>query len=211
MELKIIFLRLLITFVLAIIFGIERQQSHKPVGFGTFVFVAIGSCSLSLIALDLGKENPLPLLSAIVTGIGFLGAGALIKTTDKIFGFTTAASIWLFAIMGLIIGTGYYKMGLIVYFFVWICIFTDKYLENGSIISYQKRINLELNNTHDEEKITNLFSKFKVKKYKLLYKRINKRDKKLAISYLVESSGKNLRELVESLEKMPSFVEINLE
>ena len=44
-------------------------------------------------AVSLGFEDPIPLLGAIVTGIGFLGAGALIKTTDKIFGFTTAASI----------------------------------------------------------------------------------------------------------------------
>jgi putative Mg2+ transporter-C (MgtC) family protein len=211
MEFKIIFVRLLITFILAFIFGIERQRSHKPVGFGTFIFVAIGSCGLSLIAIDLGKENPLPLLSAIVTGIGFLGAGALIKTTDRIFGFTTAASIWLFAIIGLIIGTGYYNIGLLIYTFVWISLFIDKKIENGKIGSYQKRINLELNNINDESKIIDLFDKFKIKRYKLLYKKINKKEKKFGISYLVKGSGKNLRELIENLGKIPSFIEINLE
>jgi putative Mg2+ transporter-C (MgtC) family protein len=98
--------RFIITFVFSVIFGLERQRAHKPVGFGAFTFVAVGSCALSITAINLYPDNPLSLLGAIVTGIGFLGAGALIKTTDKIFGFTSAAAVWLFAIFGLVVGVG---------------------------------------------------------------------------------------------------------
>ena|SRR5659263_171028 len=100
MELLIILLRLTLTFALSLIFGYERQRSHKPIGFGTFIFVSVGSCGLAITATIL-SENPLPLLGSVVTGIGFLGAGALIKTNEKTFGFTTAASVWLFAIFGI--------------------------------------------------------------------------------------------------------------
>ena len=90
MDVIVIFLRLSITFFLSLVFGLERQYSHKPIGFGTFTFVAAGSSSLAIVAVALGFEHSIPLLSAIVTGIGFLGAGALIKTSDKIFGLTSA-------------------------------------------------------------------------------------------------------------------------
>lgn len=211
MEPKIIFLRLVITFILALIFGIERQRSHKPVGFGTFIFVAVGSCSLAIISLSIPTDNPLPLLGAIVTGIGFLGAGALIKTSDKIFGFTTAASIWLFAILGLVIGTGYYEVGAIIYSFVWICIFIDNKFEKGYFKSYQKRIRMEIKGIENEKKALALFDKFKIKEHKMLHKKINKKDKKISISYLVEGKGKNVRELFDSLEKMNFIQELSLE
>ena len=90
-ELPTIIFRFVLAFVLALLFGFNRQKAHKPTGFVTYIFVAIGSCALSMAAI-LISENPLPLLAAIVTGIGFLGAGALIKTSDKVFGFTSAAS-----------------------------------------------------------------------------------------------------------------------
>src|SRR6185503_20781311 len=96
------------TFVLAFAFGLARQKLGKAIGFGTFIFVALGACGLSLVALEFAdqQQNPLPLLSAIVTGIGFLGAGALFRTADRVVGFTSAATIWIFACFGMAIGLG---------------------------------------------------------------------------------------------------------
>ena len=93
METLTIVIRLLAVFILSLIFGIERQRSHKPVGFGTFIFVAIGSCALAIAATIIDIDDRIIILGSIVTGIGFLGAGALIRNNDKIFGFTTAASL----------------------------------------------------------------------------------------------------------------------
>ena len=208
---NIVLFRLILTFILAFIFGVERQKSHKPVGFGTFIFVAIGSCALALIALDLGNEEPLGLLSAIVTGIGFLGAGALIKNSDRIFGFTTAASIWLFAIIGLVIGTGHYEIAIILYSFVWISILTDKYLEKYQINSYQKKLGIKINDLSKEQEIIKLFDKYKIRKYKLLSKKIDKKENLLSLSYLFEGSGKDIRKIIEILQKKPYFREFALE
>ena len=69
--------KLVIVFVLTFLFGIERQRKHTPVGFGTFVLVAIGSCGLTIVATQLTLVIALPLLGAVVTGVGFLGAGVL--------------------------------------------------------------------------------------------------------------------------------------
>jgi putative Mg2+ transporter-C (MgtC) family protein len=67
-------LRLLLGFSLAFAVGLERQLRRKPVGFGTFTFVATGACALAIMALDIEETNPLPLLGGVITGIGFLGA-----------------------------------------------------------------------------------------------------------------------------------------
>src|SRR3989338_4302302 len=132
MELVVIVVRFVVTFILSFLFGIERQYSHKPIGFGTYTFVSIGSCSLAIIAVALGFEHSIPLLSAIVTGIGFLGAGALIKTNYKIFGLTSGASIWALAIFGLTIGIGEYVIGLFLYLMIWIVVISDRLLERYS-------------------------------------------------------------------------------
>lgn len=203
--------RILVIFIFALIFGIERQKSHKPVGFGTFIFVAIGSCALTVITIDFFADQYIPLIAAIITGAGFLGAGALIKSGDKVFGFTTAASIWIFAIMGIIVGIGYYKIATMVYLLLWICIFIDKFIDEGRIVSYQKKITLEIKDKKYENKIVDLFEEFKVRKYKLLYKKINQEKERIQSVYLVECSGKNLRKLMEHIGNNPIFTEISLE
>ena len=197
MALEII-IKFFVVLVLSILFGIERQISKKPVGFGTFIFVAVGSCSLGIIALKISPENPLPLLSAIVTGIGFLGAGALIKSTDKIFGFTSAAGIWLFAIIGLTFGIGEYKIGLITYVIVWIVVVTDKYLENKGISSYQRKVNIKTIGIVEKSKILSIFSGIK---WKLVSLSINKKEKRCNINYLISLPREKINEISKELEK----------
>src|SRR5437867_6791025 len=82
--------RLLLVFALAFGIGLERQIRRKPVGFGTFVFVSTGAAALSILAIDLEGDNPLPLLRRVITGNGFLGDGALIRDNDLEFGLSTA-------------------------------------------------------------------------------------------------------------------------
>lgn len=138
--------RLLIIFLLSLSIGLERQIRRKPVGFGTFTFVASGSCILALLALDLVEANPLPLLGGVITGIGFLGAGALIRHQDRVFGFTTAALIWAMAAMGIATGTGHFEMTITLYMLVWAVIVVDRQLEARGWGSHAKVLRLTLAN-----------------------------------------------------------------
>ena len=70
-------LRFSIAFAASFLFGWVRQRMGKPIGFGTFIFLAQGACALALIATNVSSENPLPLLAAIVTGIGPCWAAAV--------------------------------------------------------------------------------------------------------------------------------------
>ena len=206
----IIFLKMIITFIFALFFGIERQKSHKPIGFGAFISVALGGCALGIIAITLVPENPLPLLSAIVTGIGFLGAGALIKNNDKLFGVNTAASIWVFAVMGLLIGVGAIFEGVLLYVSVWCVILMDRYLEKKGIGSYQRKITITTNKIIHEKDLKNELLLF-TQKFKLISIEVDKKDNKMIFNYLVEGSKENINKLPNKLYEKEWFASCHVE
>src|SRR5437870_13655327 len=123
-------LRLLFVFGRAFSVGLERQLHRKPVGLGTFIFVSMGAATLAILAITLEEDNPLPLLGGVITGIGFLGAGALIRSNDRVFGFTTAALVWAMAALGVAAGAGLYYLAFVNYGIVWAVVLTDRYLES---------------------------------------------------------------------------------
>lgn len=208
METSVIMMRLAVTLVLSSIFGLERQYSHKPIGFGTFTFVATGACSMAITAGVLDVDNPLPLLSGIITGIGFLGAGALIKTTDKIFGFTTAASIWSFAIFGLIIGTGNYFIGILLYAIIWIIISIDHALKIYGIGSYQRHVVIVANKHLIMKELANSTG---CRKHKVKGIEIDKKNKNYIFSMLIEGTKKDIYKIPDRLNEYKWFVSVKIE
>ena len=205
-----IIIRFLVTFILSLLFGLERHKAHKPIGFGTFIFVAIGSCGLAITAMAISIDNPLPLLAAIVTGIGFLGAGALIRTTDKIFGFTTAASIWVFAIFGLVIGAGEYLIGIIMYALIWAVILFDRHLEKKGVGSYQKKIIIHTKKIVDEKEITNQLL-VHTDKYKLIHIKADKINNMLSLTYLIEVTKQEINKIPKLLYEKDWFASCEVE
>ena len=194
----IILLRFSLMFTLALLFGLERQKSHKPLGFGAFIFVSMGACGLAITAIDLVPENPLPLFGAIVSGIGFLGAGALIKSNDKLFGVTTAAGIWGFAIIGIMIGAGEYVIGLLIYSAAWAIVLIDRYLEKKGIGSHQRRIVITTNKIIQEKEIKNDLLVI-TQRFKLMELDVDKKENKMTLIYLVEGTKENINRLPKVL------------
>src|SRR3989449_8170719 len=139
-------LRLLFVFGLAFSVGLERQLHRKPVGLGTFIFVSMGAATLAILAITLEEDNPLPLLGGVITGIGFLGAGALIRSNDRVFGFTTAALVWAMAALGVAAGAGLYYLAFVNYGIVWAVVLTDQYLESKGFGSHAKVVHLTIAN-----------------------------------------------------------------
>ncbi len=106
-------IRLVVSVVLGGIIGFERQHRGKTAGLRTHILVCLGSCLVAILSLNLysdveGKTNadPARLAAQVVSGIGFLGAGAIMKEGPTIKGLTTAASLWVVASVGLAAGVG---------------------------------------------------------------------------------------------------------
>ncbi len=210
MELLTIIIRLFSTAVLSLAFGYARQKHHKPIGFGAFIFVSTGATGLAITGLTLAPENPLPILSAIVTGIGFLGAGALIKTNDKISGFTNASSVWIFAVFGLFIGVGQYIVAGLTYAMIWFVFFFDKHLERKGIGSYQKKIWIATQKIVGEHEIEGAMS-FGSIKLKKLNIEVNKKNNTLYISYLIEGTKEDINRIPQRLYEKPWFEAFKVE
>jgi putative Mg2+ transporter-C (MgtC) family protein len=105
---------LLVAFVLALPIGRAREEQSS--GSRTFPLVAIASCGLVQTAISVFGANATVnanIMQGVVTGIGFIGAGAIIRQGDFTTGHATAASIWTVGIMGAAIGYGYYDIGII--------------------------------------------------------------------------------------------------
>jgi putative Mg2+ transporter-C (MgtC) family protein len=106
-------LELLLPLFVSVLFGsligIERELRHKPAGVGTNVLICAGACIFALLSHRVDPFSPSRIASNILTGVGFIGAGLILKDNDGgVRGLTTAAGIWMAAAIGLAIGFNYY-------------------------------------------------------------------------------------------------------
>lgn len=115
-----IIIRLLLSAIVGGLIGMEREVNNRPAGLRTHVLVTLGSALVMLVSIDgfysLADRvpgDPARLASQVVSGIGFLGAGTIMRTGNNINGLTTAASLWVSAGIGLAIGSGYYLGGVV--------------------------------------------------------------------------------------------------
>lgn len=101
------------------IIGIERERKGKPAGFRTNTLICFGSSLYMLVSefvlqrMGVGQVDPTRIAAQVVTGIGFLGAGTIIQSRGTITGLTSAATIWVAAGIGLVVGAGYPWLGLL--------------------------------------------------------------------------------------------------
>lgn len=100
--------RLIAAAVLGAVIGIERERHEHPAGIRTHMLVAIGSAAFTVLSIySFGEgSDPGRVAAQIVTGIGFLGAGSILKGGGTIHGLTTAASLWVVAAVGMAAGAG---------------------------------------------------------------------------------------------------------
>lgn len=112
-------LRLIASAIAGGIVGVEREANHSSAGLRTHILVTLGSTLIMLISMygfqghgsNSNGGEPARLAAQVVSGIGFLGAGTILRTGNSIRGLTTAASIWVCGGIGLAIGNGYYVGG----------------------------------------------------------------------------------------------------
>jgi putative Mg2+ transporter-C (MgtC) family protein len=110
-----------LSIILAVVFGaaigLEREISGKAAGLRTNVLICLGAAVLTIISKQMGggssSDSLTRIAAGIVTGVGFLGAGAIIQDRGGVHGLTTAATIWLVASIGMACGAGFYSLAVI--------------------------------------------------------------------------------------------------
>jgi putative Mg2+ transporter-C (MgtC) family protein len=164
---KIIFLKLLLSFFLGGLIGIERGFKGKAAGFRTMILICYGSTLLTIISYELVKVgshflgDPSRIAANIITGIGFLGAGTIMKLKGgEIHGLTTAATLWVTASIGITIGAGYYIVAVVSTFFIVIILTLLKSIE-AKIEMVEKKYKLSVKSTFPLEN-NDILEKFKI-------------------------------------------------
>jgi putative Mg2+ transporter-C (MgtC) family protein len=106
--------RLLLAAGLGAVLGLEREYRQKPAGLRTNILIAIGSALFTIISVSMtaGTGDPSRVAGQIVTGIGFLGGGAIMRNRDTVHGMTTAATIWVNAAIGIGCGVGQFQLAI---------------------------------------------------------------------------------------------------
>jgi putative Mg2+ transporter-C (MgtC) family protein len=119
MDLVEVVLKLALAVALGGLIGMERETSQKPAGFRTNILICVGSAMMMILAQLLfggkdGNSNEVArIAAAVITGVGFIGAGTILQARGSVTGLTSAATIWAVAGLGLVIGAGYYVIAII--------------------------------------------------------------------------------------------------
>ena len=128
--------RILLAALLGAIVGLERERRRMPAGFRTFMLVSIGSALFMAVSIydfdgSGAPRDPGRIAAQVVTGIGFLGAGMLLRTEASVRGLTTAAGMWVMAGVGLAAGAGMYTIAIFTTAVATIVLWILRVLERG--------------------------------------------------------------------------------
>ena len=116
----VIAFRLLFALIIGVLIGIDRELTRRPAGLRTHMLVALGACVVMITGQLIFAEysplgatpDPARMAAQVVAGVGFLGAGTIMREGLSVRGLTTAASLWAVACLGMAVGGGYYSLGL---------------------------------------------------------------------------------------------------
>lgn len=132
-----ILLRLLLAGVLGGVIGYEREHTHRPAGFRTHILVCLGSALVMVTSVFIFNQyrqfanlDPTRLGAQVISGIGFLGAGTIIRDGINVRGLTTAASLWAVSCVGLAAGIGFYEGAVIATALIMLTLIFMKRIEN---------------------------------------------------------------------------------
>ena len=119
MDIAEITLKLILAVALGGLIGFERESSQKPAWFRTNILICIGATMMMIFSQlilqgeESSSSNMTRIAAGVITGIGFIGAGAVIQAKGIVVGLTSAATLWAVACLGLVIGGGYYLIAII--------------------------------------------------------------------------------------------------
>lgn len=103
-------LRLLLAGGLGAVLGLERELRRSPAGLRTHILIALGAALFTLVSIEIAGGTPDRIAAQVVTGVGFLGGGAILRSGKSVHGLTTAATIWVNAAIGMAAGAGQFAV-----------------------------------------------------------------------------------------------------
>lgn len=225
-------LRLVLAFLLGSVVGMEREYTQQSAGLRTHILVCLGATVFTIVSISdmttgmsLASDtnlqyrivrDPARIAAQIVTGIGFIGGGAVLRHGASIRGLTTAASLWMMASIGMLIGIGQYQLSLVATFFSFLVLFIIGALERTMFRKYLKKFTLlriqvsardtSLNNVEAwlEKTFPNKTVEVKTQK--------NEEARKTTMTYIIDLRGLNadVNDLARRLNSVEGVLSANI-
>lgn len=211
-------IRLLVSLALGLIIGIEREITNKTAGLRTHILVCLGSTVFTILSIHSFSSidpidgavivnDPARIAAQILTGIGFIGGGAILHYGISVFGLTTAATLWVTASIGMAIGTGDFFVGGFATVLTFIVLVIIRKFENlflSKTVSKGGRVKVSA--TCIEENQTEVHSWF-FENFKNIQElslgSVNQENNKVKLTFVIDISGENpVKTIYESLSKV---------
>ena len=201
-------LRIVLAVIAGGIIGAEREYREKTAGFRTIILITLGAALFTIFSIRIGgPDNPDRIAANVITGIGFLGAGAILRNEFSITGVTTAASIWLAAAVGMGFGGGYYVISsalmVVVVAVLWLFPYVEAIIDRRrSVRTYEVVIGLDI------AKLGEIETAFKDSGLRLTNHRHLKSANTYACVYSVHGNPAKHKALVEKFLEDPAVIEL---
>ncbi|ADO76191.1 MgtC/SapB family protein [Halanaerobium praevalens] len=212
---KNIIINLILALFLSGLIGFEREQHERPAGLRTHVLVGTGATIIMMISLamhEINVENDAGRIAAqVVSGVGFLGAGTIIKEGFSVKGLTTAASLWATAAIGLAIGANYYFLAVLTTLFVIVSLYLLNSIEFNKNSKKYRRLKFRLKNENEIlSKISNILNTDQLRirgmQIKRDFRKLSESENEIIVKYKLESRDKE--KLLQAANKLLENEEI---
>lgn len=199
-----ILIKIFLALMLGGILGMERQYHDKPAGYATNCLICLGAMLFTVLSEYMGAAggDPGRISAQIVTGVGFIGAGSILRDGNKISGLTTAAGVWLVAAIGMAVGYGQYILASLAAASILIIqLGVRKTLRLVEFVKHYETIYLTCEPKWDVvNQITRQIEKQKVS---VLKSEVTKQDKVFHVSIVATFTGHEFQNITKELLEMP--------
>ena len=232
MEYIDILIRILSALLLGFIIGLEREMTNKYAGLRTNILVCLGACIFTIISIygfptfadgdnvivsqATGVRDTARIAAQVVTGIGFIGGGTVLRHGANVFGLTTAATLWVAASIGMACGAGMYSVAIIGTILSIITLVSVRVFEKNILVSSTKNSKrLRVNITCINEKSDNIYN-YLIENYSHLReisKKLNKQDENLTkINVILDVVGKKpIQTMYKTFQKVEGIESISIQ
>jgi putative Mg2+ transporter-C (MgtC) family protein len=209
-----ILLKIILAAFLGGIIGLEREIANKEAGLRTNILIGVGSCLITILSLKISTSvataDPARLAAQIVSGIGFLGAGAIIQARFAVHGLTTAATIWTVSAIGISVGVGFYLISFLVTLLVVIILRVFRLI--SKVLEKQKKTFAYIVNVEDRASIIVDIKKIMIELgIKYVNMNLAKVKDGFEIELLLDISHNKDKEFVEQMMQLPGIKEVSSE
>lgn len=219
-------IRVLSALLLGFAIGFEREVTNKDAGLRTNILVCLGACIFTIISIygfpevavsgeEMGTRDTARVAAQIVTGIGFIGGGTVLRHGFNIYGLTTAATLWVSAAVGMACGAGMYGLAIIsTVLSILILVVVRLFEKNVLVTSTKNTKRLKVNISCDNDK-SNYIYDYIIENYaqiREISKKFNKDETLTKINVILDLNGKNpIKSMYKSFENIEGIESISIQ